>query len=546
MGYFGRLKKYILTIFLIFCTLPLALTGGYIINLSFRYNDAVLLIVGIGAIVIAAASMLYNFFKLAKQLKPLEEATDRLCSTLNAEEREVLTLSAEESPSKFMFTLVDYLAGKRMVAGSSQQQRNLFEAAADCTDEIIWRRDQEGDTYYIPEIWRMRYPELVLENGVPLENYIHPDNAEEFRSAIEIMTAKPGRKAAINVRLRAGEEYVSAGITARSAEIGGMVCAAGAFSDTEKIAEFETTIQEKYLMYHFALRAVSDIIYEVDVPGDRYSVLNPDQWNTMFDIPLNGDFSFHRASYAELIHPDNLEGFRDRFGNYDHLLFMPDRSITYDYRIKRRNGDWIWVRHSIISVKDEDGKVLKVIGNISDINEKKRQEFREMYDHRHDSLTGAYLRSTLEADFIDLVNVQKKPAIVMSVDIDSFKDVVEYYGYRAGDIVLRQFVLLLWENQMGRCSVGRIGNDDFIIIMKEVNDNHRPEIMAERIINSVIDPIKAENQQIVITVSIGWSEYGKDGTDFSELIDKAEAARVRAHTLGKNRYAVYEESEARI
>ncbi len=539
MGYFGRLKKQILKILLLFCTLPLFAAGCYIIYASAEYNDKVLLFMGIVLMIIALVSMIVAFVKTVKGLKPLEDATDRLCGTLSDSEREILTETAQDSPVKFMFSLVDYVAGKRMVAGTSLQQRKLFEAAADCTDEIIWRRDENGDTYYIPEIWKIRYPDIMLKNGVPLESYIHPDNADELRSAIEILTAKPDRKSEINVLLKAGEKYISVGITARSSEIGGTVCAAGAFTDAAKIEEFESTIKEKYTMYHFALRAISDVIYEVDVLDDRFTILNPDRWNAMFDLPLNGDFTFHRPSYAELIHPDNLQGFRDRFGNYDHLLFMPDRSITYDYRIRRKNSDWIWVRHTITSVKDEDGKVLKVIGNISDINEKKRQEFRELYDHKHDSLTGAFLHSTLEADFVELVNVQKKPAIVMFVDIDNFKDVVDYYGYRAGDLVLRQFVLTLWECQLGRCSVGRIGNDDFVVVMKDVSETQRPDAMAEKIFKHLVDPYKIENQQIVITASIGWSEYGKDGTDFDELVEKAKEACAVSHSTGKNKYTAY-------
>ncbi|MBQ8613059.1 MAG: diguanylate cyclase [Ruminiclostridium sp.] len=541
MGYFDRFKKHILGAVALFCLVPVTVLGGYVISLSFKYQDKVILVVGIAVIVIAVTLMIFAAVGAAKRLRPIEDATERLCNTLAEDERDIICNAAEGNPSKLIYSLIDYMAGRRMVSGSSTQQKELFEAAAECTDDIIWRWDENGDAYFIPEIWKSRYPGLELENGTRLEEYIHPDNVDEFRSAIEVMMAKAGRKTAINVQFKAGDRYISVGITARSSEIGGMVCAAGALSDCEKISEFETTIQEKYLMYHFALRAVSDIIYEVDVPTDTYCVLTPNQWNVMFSIPLNGDFSFHRAAYAELIHPDSREGFRDRFGNYDHLLFMPDRSITYDYRIQHKNGDWIWVRHSITCVKDEDGRVLKVIGHIRDINEKKRQEFRELYDHKHDALTGAFLRSTLDAEFDSLVKLQQKNIVVMKADIDNFKDIVEYYGYRAGDIILRQFVLALWESQQGRCSVGRIGNDDFIIIMKEVNEHNTPEVMAEHIFNLILDPIKIDNHQLVITASIGWSVYGTDGEDFDELIEKAEYACRKAHKSGRNRCEAYKE-----
>lgn len=539
MEYFGRLRKHVLAFFLLFCTLPLAAAGGYIIGLSFRYDDRLLLISGVVVLAIAAFSLLLAFYKTTHRLKPLKDANKRLCSTLTDEEREIIDTSAENDPAKFFYLMLDYVAGKRMLAGSTKQQRDLFDAAAECTDEIIWRRDSEGDAYFVPEIWKSRYPEIELKNGTPIEVYIHSDNVAEFRNALEVMTARAGRKAEMNLQLRAGSRYVSVGITARSSEVGGMICCAGAFVDSEKIAEFENAIEEKYAMYTFALKAVSDIIYEVSVPEDKFVILNPARWNATFDLPLNGDFSFHRGSYAQLIHPDNLEGFRDRFGNYDHLLYMPDKSITYDYRIRHRNQDWIWVRHSITCVKDEDGKVVKVIGLISDINEKKRQEFREMYDHRHDALTGAFLRSTLQADFNEAVRAKKKPLMIMMADIDRFSEIVDYYGRRTGDIVLRKFVQTLWECQLGRCGVGRVGNDDFVVIMKEPEDLHSPECMAQRIFDHLSEPYVVDNQQIVVTASIGWVEYGADGTEFDDLVNKAEIACLKAHHIGKNKCLRY-------
>ena len=534
MEYFKRLKKQILAVFLIFCTLPLSVAGGYLVFLYFRYDEKLLLVSGVGIIGMAVFSLLLSAYKMAGDLKPIKSAMERLSSTLSPEENEIINMAAENDPMKHLYALVDYTAGKRMTAGSSKQQRDLFDAAADCTDEIIWRRDNEGDEYFVPEIWKIRYPELHLENGTPLENYIHDEDVAELRSAFEVMNAKHGRKTAMNIRIKAGGKYISTGFTACSSEVGGMICSAGAFVDSEKIAEFENAIEEKYTMYHFALRAVSDIIYEVSVQEDKYVILNPQRWNATFDIPLNGDFSFHRQSYAKLIHPDNLEGFKDRFGNYDHLLYMPEKSITYDYRIRHRNQDWIWVRHSITCVKDEDGKVLKVIGLISDINEKKRQEFREMYDHRHDALTGAFLRSTLEADFNEAVRIRNKPVMIMMVDIDRFSEIVDYYGHRTGDLVLRRFVQTLWECQLGRCGVGRVGNDDFVVIMKEPEDMHSPECMAQRIFDHLAEPFIIEKQQIVLTASIGWVEYGADGTEFDDLVNKAEIACLKAHHSGKN------------
>lgn len=538
MKYFKRFRFNIYVIILLFCTVPAVAAGVYFIVSGALRFQRVSVDVGVFMILYGLAAIIFGVRFISKLFGPLEKATVKLMSTLTDEEKEIFSFNSEKDRTKTVFAVADYIAGKRMVSGTNKEQKNLFSVAALCTDEIIWRRDEDGDSYFIPEIWKSRYPELSLTNGIKIESYVHPDNEGELASALEIMTGAPDRSLAISVQLAAGEKYISVGFTAHSALVGGMICAVGTLTDSEKIAEFETTIKEKYLMYNFALKAITDIIYEVDIPTDTYCVLNPDRWNQMFDIPLNGDFSLNRKDYAKLIHPDNLQGFLDRFGDYDHLLFMPDRSITYDYRIRHKNRDVIWVRHSITSVKDENGRVLKVIGNISDINEKKRQEFRELYDHKHDSLTGCFLRSTLEAEFNDIVKSGRTAGFVY-MDIDNFRDIVDFYGQRACDIVLRQFVLRIWGNQLGKCSLGRVGNDDFVVILNDVNDWQNPPLMAERVLAAFSDPIKADNQQIRITVSVGSSVYGQDGTEFSELLEKSAAACREAHKSGTNKYISY-------
>ena len=545
MEYFKHLKKNLIISFLIFSTVPLVIAGGYYIYLFVRYHDAVLIIGGILLLAVAALSSFFAVAKLVERVEPIQKAAERLAETLTEEERTVLRNSSGGSPTKLVFGIADYIAGRRIVSGSSLEQRKLFEAAAECTDEIIWRRDQNGDAYYIPDIWRNRYPDINLENGVALEEYIHPDDVEEFTSAMEIMNAKSGRHAGINIRIKTGEIYSKVGVSARSSEIGGMICSVGAFVDTEKVTEFEKTIQEKYLMYHFVLRAVSDVIYEVDVLSDTFSILTPDQWNKIFDIPLSGDFSFHRTTYAQLIHPDSVQAFKDRFGDYDHLLFMPDHTITYDYRVRRRNGDWIWVRHSITSVKDDGTRVLKVIGMISDINEKKRQEYRELHSRRHDSLTGAFLRSSLRTEFENHILVPDSKAYIMLIDIDNFHDILEYYGSSVGDAVIRQVVQILWECQLGRCAVGRIESDDFVVIIKEPGEYNNPVFMYQRIMEAIKNPIKADSETLYINLSIGWTEYGRDGEDFDELLEKANKACRKAREQGGNLCVEYsEEAEA--
>lgn len=548
MEYLKKLKKNIIIIFLLFCTLPLSIVGGGLLYFGITRSNVLFNAIGSFILFIAFFSAFFVCVIVKDKLSLFEKDIMELLNTLSEAEKDVLFLSSGKNPIKFIHLLIDYLAGKRILAENNENQRHAFEAAALCTNEIIWRKEDEYEGFIVPEIWRQRYPGLLFNEGTKFEDYVHPDDLEAFTSALQVMMAKTERKTVVNFRLCTGDEkYAEVRLEARSVENHGKVCAVGAVTDVTKINELEATVREKYLMYHFALSAVPDIIYEVDVTIDRFTILTPDRWNELFDLPLNGDFTFHRASYAALIHPDNIHGFRDRFGNYDHLVFMPDKRVSYDYRIKRKNNDWTWVRHSVTCVKEENGHALKVIGLISDINEKKKQEFRDIYGSKHDSLTGCLLRSSLEAEFCDFTNVLGKQSVAfVLVDIDNFKRINDYYSYRAGDIVLRKAVSIIWSSQLGNCIVGRIDSDDFLVVMTDVNEWHRPEMVARKAANLFEEPISADGHSIQISVSIGCSEYGKDGKSFSELLEKAYMAQRAARSKGKNKYLSYNDIKEEV
>ncbi len=369
MGYFSRLKKMILTVFLVFGTLPLAAAGIYMIYLGSRaYYDA-LVIAGIVAVVFAVAALAAAAVIVMNRINPIENAADKLLDTFGEEEKEIIRLSSGKSPSRFIGGTMDYLAGERMVSEGRAVKQELFETASLCTGEIIWLREKKGDSFIIPAVWKERYKGIELENGAALEEYIHPDDKDGFASAMQVVSAAPGRCISINFRLSCGDgSYIPVCVEVRSAETDGTVCTAGSISDIQKRDELETTIREKYLMYDFAVRAVTDIIYEMDTTQDSFTILSKDRWNEMFDLPMNGLFSVHRSGYAGLIHPDYFKGFTERFLDYDHLLFMPEKTMSYDYLIKKRDGSWCPVRHTVVSVNEQDGHVRKIVGLITDLS----------------------------------------------------------------------------------------------------------------------------------------------------------------------------------
>lgn len=124
---------------------------------------------------------------------------------------------------------------------------------------------------------------------------------------------------------------------------------------------------------------------------------------------------------------------------------------------------------------------------------------------------------------------------MLLLDIDHFKQVNDQHGHEAGDEVLRQFVLLL--NQQLRKSdlIGRIGGEEFAVLLRESSEAQAWSV-AERV-RTMLEQrlIRHRDTTIEVTVSIGIAQSGLDGDSFADLLRMADQRLYQAKRSGRNR-----------
>jgi len=108
-------------------------------------------------------------------------------------------------------------------------------------------------------------------------------------------------------------------------------------------------------------------------------------------------------------------------------------------------------------------------------------------------------------------------AALLFIDVDRFKQINDSLGHRAGDAVLRALVARLKSAARKADTVARIGGDEFIILMEEINDSGDPHLVAQRLIESMRSPFELLGHSLVVTVSIGIALYPNDDIDISRL-----------------------------
>ncbi len=158
-----------------------------------------------------------------------------------------------------------------------------------------------------------------------------------------------------------------------------------------------------------------------------------------------------------------------------------------------------------------------------------------------DPLTGIYNRRYANNHLdtlIDRCRASGSDLAVMMLDIDHFKRINDAYGHAAGDDVLREFAERLQANVREMDLVARMGGEEFMVVMPEVNDLLVAEI-AERVRSSIEAPLfdvpRIDGSKI--TVSIGYGVLSADESA-SDLINRADLALYSSKRDGRNRVSI--------
>jgi diguanylate cyclase (GGDEF)-like protein len=173
--------------------------------------------------------------------------------------------------------------------------------------------------------------------------------------------------------------------------------------------------------------------------------------------------------------------------------------------------------------------------------ERKRYQVQLEHQANYDALTGLPNRNLLHDRLRQAVYAQRAPRniAVVFMDLDHFKFVNDSLGHGAGDKLLKGMGERLRAGLREGDTVGRVGGDEFVLIL---HDQSNEEVMfraMQRIAARVAEPIEVEGKELYITCSAGISLYPQDGLDVDTLLKNADAAMYRAKEHGRNNFQFY-------
>jgi diguanylate cyclase (GGDEF)-like protein/PAS domain S-box-containing protein len=127
---------------------------------------------------------------------------------------------------------------------------------------------------------------------------------------------------------------------------------------------------------------------------------------------------------------------------------------------------------------------------------------------------------------------------ILFLDLDSFKRINDTMGHTKGDELLIMVSNRITNTLREGDTVCRVGGDEFIVLIKNLEEEHYIYKLAEKILNIFKNPFKINNHDLFITTSIGGAIYPIDGESVETLIKNADIAMYTAKEDGKNKFRI--------
>jgi diguanylate cyclase (GGDEF)-like protein len=262
-----------------------------------------------------------------------------------------------------------------------------------------------------------------------------------------------------------------------------------------------------------------------------------------------GDEAVERtAPAAELqasVHPDDLEGMLARM-----TAALKGEASLYEaeFRLRRRAGDWLWVRaRGRVVERDAQGRALRLAGTYADISGRRATEARLRQLAEFDALTGLPNRTLFQERL--LLAMQRaahgRQMALMFLDVDHFKSINDTLGHEAGDSVLKTFARRMQGTVRHSDTVARLGGDEFTVILEGLRDGADASQVAGGLVEALREPIQLEGRGVVVTASIGMTLCVAGETDEADLLRRADCALYEAKRRGRNGYFCAEADRAR-
>lgn len=232
---------------------------------------------------------------------------------------------------------------------------------------------------------------------------------------------------------------------------------------------------------------------------------------------------------------------------YEKIRAVIWRGSIWRGQIKslKKNGKIFWVDATIIPLVDVEGKIYQVLSILFDVTERKQLEEQLHFMAYHDSLTNLPNRRLMVQQFRLMkkrADIKDEQIALLYIDGDDFKSINDQFGHDVGDDFIYHFGQAIKKSVRKNDLVARIGGDEFLVALCDIVPNES-QLHIEKVISRINQTLdegwKINGHHFSPSSSAGVAVYPVHGTDFEDLVKKADAALYLAKSNGKGQSYLY-------
>ncbi|MEG2438934.1 MAG: diguanylate cyclase [Lachnospiraceae bacterium] len=321
-------------------------------------------------------------------------------------------------------------------------------------------------------------------------------------------------------------------------------------SDITIIKQQEEELRLSENRFSIAINASSGALFEVDLKKQLYTHFE----NAPRIFGINAEKLLEDTEkFSTLPHEEYSDAIIHYFFHPDDYSYVKkamnkvqiDKSLSFEARVRQFNNSYIWSRIDLVLSTDEFGVPAYLIGFMSDIDRIKKQAELLENQVQTDPMTGLYNKvamATLANKILEEDPTGHHALIVL--DIDNFKGINDTLGHAFGDVVLIEACTKLKTMFRSNDIVGRMGGDEFAILMKNIPDTNNVLKKVTEVSKAFQQTYTGKQSNYTISCSMGIILINTSHESFEALYRKADAALYQAKQNGKDQFVLYQEKNA--
>jgi diguanylate cyclase (GGDEF)-like protein/PAS domain S-box-containing protein len=213
-----------------------------------------------------------------------------------------------------------------------------------------------------------------------------------------------------------------------------------------------------------------------------------------------------------------------------------DASYEQEVRIRHADGTWRWFSVTQRNLLENEA-VAGIVGHLRDVTEKHAAQEQIAYAASHDALTDLLNPSSFVRHVETALYDANGEGALLFLDLDGFKKVNDTLGHHTGDMLLQAIAEVLREMTMGRDVIGRLGGDEFGVLLTGIGRPNDAESVARRIISEIDREVAVGGQVVHVGCSIGIA-MATPGVEAKDLMSHADGAMYVSKRRGRNGFEV--------